>query len=88
MSVALTTTDFIAGRIFFLRGEKVLFDSDLVPLYGVETRVLKQTVRRNKERFPEDFLFELLIEEWESLRSQIVTLEKGGEDIPNTLHLP
>lgn len=46
-------------------------------LYGVETRALKQAVRRNIERFPQDFLFELSKEEWDSLRSQIVTLEKG-----------
>lgn len=73
----LTTPDFIATRILFLRGEKVLLDADLALLYGVETKVLKQAVRRNIDRFPEDFLFELSTEEWNSLRSQIVTLEKG-----------
>jgi hypothetical protein len=73
----ITTPDFIATKILFLRGEKVLLDADLALLYGVETRVLKQAVRRNIDRFPEDFLFELSTEEWNSLRSQIVTLEKG-----------
>jgi len=73
----LATTDFIATKILFLRGEKVLLDADLALLYGVETKVLKQAVRRNIDRFPEDFLFELSTEEWNSLRSQIVTLEKG-----------
>ncbi len=73
----ITTTDFIASKILFLRGEKVLLDTDLALLYGVETKVLKQAVRRNFERFPEDFLFELSVDEWTSLRSQIVTLEKG-----------
>lgn len=73
----LATTDFIATKILFLRGEKVLLDADLALLYGVETKVLKQAVRRNIDRFPEDFLFEVSTEEWNSLRSQIVTLEKG-----------
>lgn len=73
----VTTTDFIATKILYLRGEKVLLDADLALLYGVETKVLKQAVRRNIERFPEDFLFELSKEEWSFLRSQIVTLEKG-----------
>jgi hypothetical protein len=74
---ALTTTEFTATKIFFLRDEKVLLDADLAILYGIETKVLKQAVRRNIERSPEDFLFELSPEEWNSLRSQIVTLEKG-----------
>lgn len=73
----LATTDFIATKILFLRGEKVLLDADLALLYGVETKVLKQAVRRNIDRFPKDFLFELSTEEWNSLRSQFVTLEKG-----------
>jgi hypothetical protein len=73
----VTTTEVIATKILFLRGERVLLDADLAQLYGVETRALKQAVRRNIERFPQDFLFELSKEEWDSLRSQIVTLEKG-----------
>ncbi len=55
----------------------MLLDSDLAALYQVETRVLKQAVRRNTDRFPEDFMFKLSREEWKSLRSQIVILEKG-----------
>jgi hypothetical protein len=73
----VTTTEFIATKILFLKGERVLLDADLARLYGVETRALKQAVRRNIERFPNDFLFELSKEEWDSLRSQIVTLERG-----------
>jgi hypothetical protein len=73
----VTTTEFIATKILFLRGEKVILDADLAQLYGVETRALKQAVRRNIERFPQDFLFKLSKEEWDSLRSQIVTFEKG-----------
>jgi hypothetical protein len=60
-----------------IRGQNVMLDFDLAELYEVETRVLKQAVRRNIERFPEDFLFELTKEEYDSLRSQIVTLETG-----------
>lgn len=47
----------IASKIFFLRGQKVMFDSDLAELYGVETKVLNQAVKRNAKRFPEDFAF-------------------------------
>jgi phage regulator Rha-like protein len=61
----------------FLRGEKVLLDRDLAELYGVETRVLKQAVRRNRKRFPEDFMFELTEDENRALRSQNVTLKRG-----------
>ena len=77
MSTVLASTDFIATKILFLRDEKVLLDADLALLYGVETKVLKQAVRRNIDRFPPDFMFELSIEEWSALRSQFVTLEKG-----------
>lgn len=54
-----------------------MLDRDLAELYQVETRVLNQAVRRNIERFPEDFMFELSSQEWESLRSQFVTLKSG-----------
>lgn len=77
MTNVVTTTDFIATRIYFLRGEKVLLDTDLAILYGVQTKVLKQAVRRNRERFPSDFMFELSGDEWTTLRSQFVTLENG-----------
>ncbi len=60
-----------------LRGQKVMLDFDLAQLYETETKVLKQAVRRNKYRFPSDFLFELTKEEYQVLRSQIVTLEPG-----------
>jgi hypothetical protein len=82
MNPTVATTDFIATKIYFLRGEKILFDSDLAALYGLETKVLKQAVRRNMKRFPPDFMFELSDEEWTFLRSQIVTLEKGRGKYP------
>ena len=58
-NIASTTEQNISSLIYFIRGEKVMLDLDLATLYGVETRVLKQSVRRNIKRFPEDFMFEL-----------------------------
>lgn len=78
----LTTPDFIATKILFLRGEKVLLDADLALLYSVETRVLKQAVRRNIDRFPEDFMFQLTPDEFSNLRSQFVTSRWGGQRYP------
>ncbi len=69
--------EFIAEKIFKIRGYKVLLDADLAALYGVETKVLKRAVRRNIERFPNDFMFELTNEESNSLRSQFGTLKRG-----------
>ncbi|MBL0126856.1 MAG: ORF6N domain-containing protein [Flavobacteriales bacterium] len=70
----------ITGRIHVLRGQKVMLDRDLAELYGVEVKRLKEQVRRNKERFPEDFMFELSLEEDRVLRSQVVTLEMAVDD--------
>jgi hypothetical protein len=67
----------ITTKIYLIRNEKVLLDADLAELYEVETRVLKQAVRRNLDRFPEDFMFQLGLEEWKSLRSQTVMLKRG-----------
>jgi hypothetical protein len=65
----------IINMIYYIRGHKVMLDSDLASMYGVETKVLNQAVKRNMKRFPEDFFFQLTQDEWYSLRSQIVTLE-------------
>jgi len=67
------TVEVIERRIYLIRGQKVMLDSDLAELYEVQTRVLNQAVRRNARRFPEDFMFQLTAEEAESLRSQIAT---------------
>lgn len=67
----------IQNKVHTLRGYKIMLDFDLAELYEIETKVLKQAVRRNIERFPDDFMFELTREEHLSLRSQFVTLEKG-----------
>ncbi len=67
----------IVNKIYFFRGVKVMLDSDLAELYGVETKVLNQAVKRNLNRFPPDFMFQLDKEEYDSLRSHFVTLETG-----------
>ena len=72
----------IQNKIHEIRGQRVMLDSDLAQMYGVETKVLNQSVKRNIERFPEDFMFQLTKGEWEILRSQIVTanvLENEGD---------
>ncbi len=85
-ALTLIPNDRIESKIYFIRGKKVMFGRDLAWLYGVETKVLNQAVKRNKKRFPEDFMFRLNrqeIEIWASLiinsdsRSQFVTLNRG-----------
>ena len=68
----------ILNSILVVRAEKVMLDADLAVLYGVETKVLLQAVRRNIERFPEDFMFQLSGEEWLDLKSQSVTSSSWG----------
>ena len=68
----------ITSKIFLVRKQKVMLDRDLAELYGVETKVLKQAVKRNIDRFPHDFMFELTSDEFQNLRSQIVTSSWGG----------
>ena len=74
---SLIPVEIIEQKILLIRGHKVILDSDIAVLYGVETKVLNQAVRRNIQRFPDDFMFELNVAEHEALRSQIVTLKKG-----------
>ncbi len=71
------TLDEVRTLIHTIRGQRVMLDTDLAALYGVETKALNQAVRRNIERFPDDFMFELTRDEYQSLRSQIVTLDTG-----------
>ena len=70
----------IEQAIFLIRGQKVLLDAELAQLYGVETKILNKAVKRNLDRFPEDFMFQLMAEEAENLRFQIGTSKKqrGG----------
>jgi len=69
----LILSERIANSIYLIRGERVMLDRDLAALYGVETKVLKQAVRRNIDRFPEDFMFVLNQVEFRNWRSQFVT---------------
>jgi phage regulator Rha-like protein len=68
----------ILNKIYAIRGEKVLLDVDLAEMYGVETKQLKRQVRRNRDRFPKDFMFVLKEKEFENLRSQFGTSNWGG----------
>ncbi|MDP3930196.1 MAG: ORF6N domain-containing protein [Bacteroidota bacterium] len=72
----------ITKAIYVIRGQKVMIDSELAEMYEVETKVLNQAVKRNISRFPEDFMFQLSIEEWENLRSQFATTSWGGRRTP------
>ena len=72
----------IERRIFVLRGHKVMLSTDLAELYGVETRSLVQAVKRNPDRFPEDFMFQLAESEFDNLRSQSVISSWGGHRYP------
>ena len=78
----------IESLIHTIRGQRVMFDSDLAMLYGVTTSRLNEQVKRNINRFPDDFMFQLTKEEWNALRSQIVTLEnlKSQNVISNTVN--
>ena len=73
---------FRSSRIYVIRGLKVMLDADLAALYGVPTKVFNQAIRRNADRFPKDFMFQLGQKEAAALRSQIVTLEKGRGRYP------
>ncbi len=68
----------IQQKIFEIRDQKVMLDFDLAELYEVETKRLKESVRRNKKRFPIDFMFQLTKEEFDTLRTQIATSNRGG----------
>ena len=72
------TQEAIEKKIFFIRGQKVMLDKDLARLYGVPTKVLIQAVKRNINRFPDDFMYVITKKEVTSLRSQIVTSKKDG----------
>ena len=75
----LSNSDVIRSRIFTIRGVKVMLDRDLAELYGVATGALNRQVKRNEERFPEDFMFRLSAEEWNNLKCQIGISSWGGD---------
>lgn len=78
MTHPVLPSERIANRILVVRDQKVMLDSDLAELYGVETRRLNEQVRRNADRFPTDFMFELTAEEFANLKSQFATSSWGG----------
>ena len=83
---SVISTESIAQSILFLRGHKVMLSPDLADLYGVETRVLVQAVKRNIERFPNDFMFQLSVKEYEFLKSQnVISKTKGSGGAHRTL---
>jgi hypothetical protein len=75
----LLSEEKIVSRIYFIRGKKVMLDRDLAEMYGVQTKVINQAVKRNLRRFPDDFMFQLTAEEQETLKSQIVTSKPADE---------
>lgn len=86
MSKSVLKLESIARFVFFVRGEKVMLDADLAQLYGVPTKVLNQAFRRNRNRFPADFVFQLTAAEFAAMRSQSVTGDaqrSGTEEHPS-----
>ncbi|WP_227626092.1 ORF6N domain-containing protein [Geofilum rubicundum] len=77
-----TPDEIIMNKIYFVREEKVMIDSDLAELYGVETKRLNEQVKRNVSRFPADFMFELTEAEFKNLKSQFATSSWGGRRTP------
>ena len=75
--ISIIPDDTVINKIYFIRNQKVMIDRDLAMLYGVETKRLKEQVKRNLERFPEDFMFVLSKEEFQNWRSQIATTSKN-----------
>jgi len=71
----LVPHEVVENKIYLIRGHKVMLDKDLAILYGVPTKRLNEQVRRNMKRFPEDFMFQLTLEELQSSRSQIATFD-------------
>jgi hypothetical protein len=78
-AIQVTPVEYIERKIYLIRGCKVMLDSDLAELYQVATKVLNQAVRRNIDRFPADFMFQLNDEELENWRSQLVTSNSGAK---------
>lgn len=78
MTELTPSEEALISNIYIIRNQRVMLDFDLAEIYGIETKRLKGAVRRNIERFPDDFMFELTQEEFESLRTQIASSKRGG----------
>ena len=87
-TAASLSIDVIAARIHVLRGQRVMLDSDLAALYEVPTKRFNEAVKRNVNRFPSDFMFQLTQAEWEALRSQIATLNNSTGRGQHRKYLP
>ena len=81
-SISTIPDERIANKVMVIRGIKVMLDRDLAELYDVETKRLNEQVSRNRERFPDDFMFQLSVEEFDNLKSQIATSSWGGRRKP------
>ena len=81
-TLSIISDHIVVNKIYEIRNQKVMLDSDLAELYGVETRILNQAIKRNIERFPEDFMFQLTETEWQNLTSQFVISSWGGRRTP------
>jgi hypothetical protein len=81
----LVPDEVVMNQIYNIRGQKVMPDRDPAELYGIETKILKQSVRRNRARFPEDFMFEMTTQELQNWRSQFVT---SNSDKQGLRHMP
>lgn len=77
MSNDVIPSEIIESKIYYIRGQKVMLDSDLAKLYNVETKRINESIKRNMERFPKNFMFQLTDEEHDVLRSQIATSKEG-----------
>lgn len=77
-NLSMIPDESLINKIYYIREQKVMLDSDLAELYGVETRVLNQAINRNIDRFPLDFMFQLSGQEWSNLKSQFVISSWGG----------
>lgn len=80
-NISVVSDELIINKIYLVRGQKIMIDRDLAELYGVETKRLKEAVRRNKARFPEDFMFEMNEEEFENWRSHFASSKKDRQGL-------
>jgi hypothetical protein len=81
--IPITPDEVIMNKIYIIRSKKVMIDRDLAELYGVETRVLNQAVKRNPDRFPDDFMFRMTNDEMENWKSQIVISNREKMGLKN-----
>ena len=88
LSVAKVSDEMIFEKIYIIRGQKVMLDKDLAEMYDVQTFRLNEAVKRNKGRFPDDFMFQLTEVEFKSLISQFAISKKKGEAVHENRHTP